>query len=267
MVITSLHNPRVKQVVALRERKQRKREGLMVVEGHDELSLALTCGVKPTTGFYCPTLQSTTRDPNLLSQLNGLGVEIIEVDVRVFEKLAYRENPDGWLATVPIPSLRLADLPFKSQPFLVVVEAIEKPGNLGAILRSADAAGVDGVIMCDPTVDIGNPNVVRASRGTVFSVPIAEATSQDALAWLQARNIAVVAATPEAALSFTQVPLQGPVAVAVGTERAGLSSVWRQGASLVAQIPMHGKVNSLNVAQATTLFLFEVVRQRSSGLG
>jgi TrmH family RNA methyltransferase len=265
MVITSLQNPRVKHVIALRERKQRKRDGLMVVEGHDELTLALACGVKPTTLFYCPSLQSQANASDLLAQIKDLGAEMIAVEARVFEKMAYRENPDGWLATVPIPRLTLADLQLSARPFLVVVEAVEKPGNLGAILRSADAAGVDGVILCDSTVDVGNPNVIRASRGTVFSVRVAEADSREAKAWLEDHQIGVVAATPEAPKLFTAVDLRGPVAVTVGAERQGLSPVWRTESAILARVPMQGKVNSLNVAQAATLFLFEVVRQRSGG--
>lgn len=265
MVITSLHNPRVKHILALRERRQRKRDGLMVVEGVDELTLALDCGLKPAAGYYCPVLFPKSGDSGLRSRLIDLGTELLEVEARVFEKMAYRENPDGWLATAPAPQWGLDDIVPGAQPFLVVVEAVEKPGNLGAILRSADAAGVDGVILCDPAVDIGNPNVLRSSRGTVFSLRVAGATSRQAWEWLQARHIAIVAATPEAGQSYTRVDLRGPVAVVVGAERPGLSSLWRGSSSIIASIPMRGRINSLNVAQAATLFLFEAVRQRAGG--
>jgi TrmH family RNA methyltransferase len=271
MVITSLLNPRVKHALALRERKQRKRDGLMVVEGRDEISLALDCGVKPKTLFYCPALSQSrealdsksAEAAGLLERARTAEAELIEVDRRVFEKMAYRENPDGWLAIMPIPLRTLADLKLSEKPLLVVVEAVEKPGNLGAILRSADAAGVEAVILCGPAVDVGNPNVIRSSRGTVFSVPVAVDTSEEALKWLRAKGISVVAATPEAESFYTEADLRGPVAVAVGTEREGLSSVWRQGATSKARIPMNGRINSLNVASAATLFLFEAVRQRS----
>jgi TrmH family RNA methyltransferase len=263
MIITSSQNPRVKHVIALRERKQRKRDGLMLVEGHDELLLSLECGVKPQTLFFCPALFGEVDSAGLLARVRATGAETIETDQRVFEKMAYRENPDGWLAVVPIPRHALDDLRLGPTPLLIVVEAVEKPGNLGAILRSADAAGADGLILCDPLVDIGNPNVIRSSRGTVFSVPVADATSEESLAWLRAHNIAVIAATPEARVLYTEVDLRGPVAITVGAEREGLSDVWRQNADVKARIPMSGRVNSLNVASATTLFLFEVVRQRS----
>ncbi len=262
MLITSPHNPRVKHVIALREQKQRKQEGVMVVEGYDELTLAYACGVKPQTLFFCPALAGETESARLLAQVRAAGAEVVEVDRRPFEKMAYRENPDGWLAVVNTPQIMLDDLKLGPTPLLIIVEAVEKPGNLGAILRSADAAGAEAVILCDPTVDIGNPNVIRASRGAVFSVPVAEAQSEQTLRWLQSHQILTVAATPEAATLYTQADLRGPVAIVVGTEREGLSQIWRQGANLKAKIPMRGRVNSLNVAASTTLFLFEVVRQR-----
>jgi TrmH family RNA methyltransferase len=262
MILTSLENPKVKLVIALRERKARKREGLLVVEGRDELRLALACGVQPRSVFFCPALFTGSENDTLARLARQQSGEVFEVDERIFQKMAYRENPDGWLATASLPDLTLEELPRKAPAFLVVVEALEKPGNLGAILRSADAAGVDGLILCDPLVDVGNPNVIRASKGTVFSVPVARATSVETLAWLNRHGISVVAATPEATRTYTQLDLRVPVALAVGAESQGLSDVWRQGSTLTASIPMHGQVNSLNVAQAATLFLFEVVRQR-----
>lgn len=264
MIISSPHNPRVKHALALRERKQRKRDGLMVVEGYDEIGLALECGVRPRTLFYCRALFGRVDADALLGRVRKTEAEMVEVEARVFEKMAYRENPDGWLAVVPIPQHTLEDLKLSPVPFLVVVEAVEKPGNLGAILRSADAAGCDAVILCDPTADIGNPNVVRSSRGTVFSMPVAVATSEEALNWSRAQGIRVVAATPDASALYTQVDLRGPAVIAFGTERQGLSDVWRQGADVKARIPMRGRVRSLNVASATALFLFEVLRQRTS---
>jgi TrmH family RNA methyltransferase len=265
MVLTSLQNPRVKHLLALRERRQRKRDGLMLVDGQDEIRLALDCGSRPASIFYCPAFFPRQGDDGLLDRLRALGADLQEVDARVFEKLAYRENPDGWLASMPAPIMTLDELPLGPAPLLMVVEAVEKPGNLGAILRSADAAGVDGVVLCDPTVDLGNPNVIRSSRGTIFSVKVAEADGPAALAWLKARHIQIVAATPEAARRYTQVDLRGPVAIVVGAEGPGLSPLWRQSDIMTASVPMHGKINSLNVAQAASLFLFEAVRQRGGG--
>lgn len=263
MVITSLQNPKIKHALQLRERRHRKREGLMLVEGYDEIALALTGGAKPLTLFFCPQFFGDVPKDDLLARAGQGGVELIEVNERVFEKMAYRENPDGWLAIIPSIQRGLSDLHLGFNPLLVVVEAVEKPGNLGAILRSADAGGVDGVILCDPTVDLGNPNVARPSRGALFTVPVAESSSTEALLWLRERKIQIVAATPEAIILYTDADLRGPVAVVVGAEKKGLSAVWRDGAEVAARIPMVGRVNSLNVAAATTLFIFEAVRQRS----
>lgn len=263
MFITSIQNPRVKHIIALRERKQRKRDGLMVVDGFDELQLALDSGITPAEVFVCPELFHKQNNSGLTRRLQAAGVEVLETSQPVFEKMAYRENPDGWLAVVPIPKLSLNDLQLGPSPLLIIAEAVEKPGNLGAILRSADAAGADAVILCDPTIDLGNPNVIRSSRGTIFSLKVAEATTTEVLAWTQANNIQVLAATPEATRLYTNLDMRQPTAIVVGTEREGLSAVWRDGSVQGARIPMMGKINSLNVAQAATLFLFEAVRQRS----
>jgi len=260
MLITSLQNPRVKQALKLRESRRRKHDQLMLVEGGDELSLALDCGLKPTTLFFCPALVGNNDD--LLEKTRAAGAEIIQVSQSVFEKLAYRENPDGWLAVAPLLQRSLEALSLGASPLLIVAEAVEKPGNLGAILRTADAAGVEGVIVCNPTIDLGNPNLIRASRGTVFSVPIIEATSTDTLAWLRARRVKVVAASPEGAVGYTGVDFRGPTAIVVGEESAGLSPVWRDGADLNVRIPMMGRVNSLNVSIAAALFVYEALRQR-----
>jgi TrmH family RNA methyltransferase len=181
----------------------------------------------------------------------------------VFEKMSYRENPDGWLALFPIPRLALADLKLGLSPFVIVAESVEKPGNLGAILRTADAAHVDAVLVCDPRVDAYSPNVVRASRGTIFTVPVVETKNEPALEYLRGRGIRVLAATPSAEAVYTQQDLRGPLAVAVGTEDEGLTDFWMEQADMKVLIPMMGKVNSLNVSIATALIVYEAVRQRS----
>jgi TrmH family RNA methyltransferase len=266
-LITSLQNPKVKSVVRLRERRQREREGLMLVEGSEELALALASGVQPQTLFFCPALFGAP-DQELLHSVRGSGAETIEVSPAVFAKMAYRENPDGWLAIVPSIRRRLTDLKSglsrSPNPLFVVAEAIEKPGNLGAILRSADAAGADGLIICDPTTDISNPNVVRASKGTLFSVPIAEAKAAEVWTWLRERGLSLIATTPQASTLYTEADLRGPVAIAVGAEDTGLTQGWLESADFSVRIPMRGKVNSLNVATATTLLLYEAVRQRGT---
>ena len=224
-VITSVQNPRVKHLVALRDRRQREQDGLMLVEGYDELSLALAAGW-PQSLFYCPVLVRNPAQLALLERVRQTGAEIVEVSERVFEKIAYRENPDGWLGVFPFVHRRLDDLTLSTNPLIVVAEAVEKPGNLGAILRTADAAGVDALISCDPITDLGNPNVVRSSKGTVFSVPVAEASTSETIAWLHARSIRLVAATPQATMDYTDADLRSPVAIALGAEKAGLSQAW-----------------------------------------
>ena len=255
--ITSLQNPRVKQIVKLRDdKRERQSEGLMLVEGYDEISLALEAGHHPGTLFIAPEL--VRRD------IKNVTTEILTVSPAVFEKMSYRENPDGWLGVFPIPHVSLDDLKLSESPFIIIAESVEKPGNLGAILRTADAAGVDAVLICDPRVDAYSPNVVRASRGTIFTVPVVETKSTQALVYLQQRGIRILAATPSAEAEYTRQDLRAPLAIAVGTENEGLSNFWMGQADLQVKIPMLGKVNSLNVSIATALIVYEAVRQRSS---
>jgi TrmH family RNA methyltransferase len=187
----------------------------------------------------------------------------ITVNRAVFEKMSYRENPDGWLAVFPIPQTSLNDLKLSESPLIIVAESVEKPGNLGAILRTADAAHVDALLVCDPRVDVWNPNVVRASRGAVFSVPVVESDNESALKWLNAHNIHVLAATPSADELYFNLNLREAVAIAVGTEDQGLSEFWMSAADVKVKIPMMGNVNSLNVSVSTALILYEAVRQKS----
>ncbi len=256
MDITSLQNPRIKYIVKLRdEKKHRQRDGLMLVEGYDEIQLALSAGHKPQTLLSSPELVSRS--------ISGTFAESLSVNRAVFEKISYRENPDGWLAVFPIPHTALEDLKLSESPLLIVAESIEKPGNLGAILRTADAARVEAVIVCDPRVDVYNPNVVRASRGAIFTVPVVETKSAQAMVFLQRRGIRVLAATPSAEEEYTRQDLRGPLAVVVGTEDEGLSEFWLSQADVKVKIPMMGKVNSLNVSVSTALVIYEALRQRN----
>ncbi|MDP1546075.1 MAG: RNA methyltransferase [Anaerolineales bacterium] len=258
MDIISTQNPKIKHIVKLREdKRQRQRDGLMLVEGFDELTLALRSGLVPQTLLTAPELAS--RD---------LGIphaDAVTVSRAVFEKISYRDNPDGWLGIFPTPKHTLDELKLSASPLVIVAESIEKPGNLGAILRTADAAGVDALLLCDPRVDLWNPNVIRASRGAVFAVPTVEVDSPTALTWLRSRKMRVLAATPSAETVYTAVNLREPVAIAVGTEDEGLTDFWMQNADLKVLIPMMGAVNSLNVSIATALITYETVRQRSKG--
>lgn len=256
MNITSLQNPRVKHIVKLRDdKRQRREDGLMLVEGYDEIQLALSAGHRPNTLLSAPELTSR--------QMDDVNAENVTVNRAVFEKMSHRENPDGWLAVFPIPHVSLESLKLGKTPLVILAESIEKPGNLGAILRTADAVHADALLVSDPRVDVWNPNVVRASRGAVFSVPVVECDNESALAWLRSQNIRVLAATPSAEVIYFNVNLREPVAIAVGTEDEGLTEFWMSNADLRVRIPMMGKVNSLNVSVSTALILYEAVRQRS----
>lgn len=253
--ISSPQNARVKHAVRLREdRRQRQRDGLMLVEGWDELRHALAAGLQPQTLFTAPELVSRP--------LQGVEAETLTVSPAVFEKMSYRDNPDGWLGIFPIPRRSLDDLQPGRSPLLIVAESVEKPGNLGAILRTADAAGVDALLLCDPRVDPWNPNVVRASRGALFSVPLVEVENSSALDWLRSKGIQILAATPSARTAYTEVDLTVPTAVAVGTEDTGLTDFWMAAADRRVLIPMTGRVNSLNVSIAAALIVYEALRQR-----
>ena len=257
MDITSLQNPRIKHIVKLRDdKKTRKQDGLMLVEGYDEIQLALAAGHLPQTLLSAPEI--------IFRQISGSFPETITVNRAVFEKISYRDNPDGWMGIFPVPHISLNELKLSKSPLIIVAESIEKPGNLGAILRTADAAGVDALLLCDPRVDLWNPNVVRASRGAVFSVPVVECDNDSAWDWLKKHKIHVLAATPSADELYSDVNMRESVAIAVGTEDEGLTDFWMSNADVKVKIPMMGRVNSLNVSVSIALIVYEAVRQRNN---
>ncbi len=264
-LITSLQNPRVKQLVKLRDRRPRDAAGVFMVEGYRQIRRALDKGFKPTEFYYSPAwfLGDQANEPALLAEAAAGGARLFELTKDAFAKVAYRERPDGLIAILPQWRKTFDELPLSPTPFLLVVEAIEKPGNLGTILRSADAAGVDGLIVCDPVTDLFNPNVVRASTGVLFSVPVVIAESAAVRAWLKDRGIRSVATTPAATESYTDSDLTGPLAIVMGSEQYGLSDDWLHEADHCVRIPMAGQADSLNVAMATIITLFEAMRQRS----
>jgi TrmH family RNA methyltransferase len=228
----------------------------MLVEGWDEISLALSAGHAAQTLIVCPEL--TTHS------ITAPGAETISVLPGVFEKVSFRDNPDGWMAVFPTPRRSLQDIQLGKNPLVIVAESVEKPGNLGAILRTADAAAVDAALVCDPRVDLYSPNVVRASRGTVFSVPTLDVSNAEALDFLHKNGLRILAATPSAEALYTAEDLRGPLAIAVGTEDEGLTNFWLTHADVRVQIPMLGKVNSLNVSIAAALIVYEALRQRGT---
>ena len=260
--LTSLKNPRVKHVVHLRSRRHRDRQQEFIIEGYRALHHAGTHAYPVRDLFVCPPLFQGPNEAELIASFRGRGTQIIETSEPVFRKMAYRDRPDGLLGVAPQQHRTLGDLRWKHPPLFLIAEAIEKPGNLGTILRSADAAGVDGLLLCDRRTDLFNPNVVRASIGTLFCVPVAEADSDETLDWLAENGTRMLAATPHTDRLYTRTDMTGPLAIAVGTEQYGLSDRWLARADLTVQIPMYGEADSLNVATATTLLLYEAVRQR-----
>jgi RNA methyltransferase, TrmH family len=268
--ITSPANPRIKQLVALRRRRVRDDAGVTLVEGYEELELALAAGIKPLEIFICQEFIDSGQ-LRLADRAAERGTEVVHVSPVAFRKIAYRESPDGWLAVVPAVGTGLGGLEVGASPLVVICQGVEKPGNLGAILRTADAAGAAAVIATDPVTDWGNPNVIRASKGTVFSVPVAASSSELVLDWLAERSIKLVATTPGAAMLLTQADFSGPVAIAVGSEKYGLPEEWLSRADVLVRIPMFGRADSLNVATSAAIVCYEAVRQRmgaaSSGPG
>ncbi len=259
--ITSLQNPRIKELVRLREsRQERLSRGKMLVEGKDEIELALAAGYRPISLFLAPSLGASLLD----LKLTAAPPQVFTVTEAVFNKVSYRENPDGYLAVFPLPQRTVEELYSRQWNFLVVLEGIEKPGNLGAILRSADAAGVEAVLVCEPRLDPWNPNVVRASRGTLFSVPLYPLSNQEALNLLRQQGLCILAAMPQGNVLYHEIDLTQPIAWVLGAEDKGLSSFWKESSDAWVSIPMFGRVNSLNVSVATAILLFETVRQRST---
>ena len=256
--LTSLHNPTVKNLVKLRQRRARDRQQLLLIDGARALHLALH-NAFPVTTIYVAE-DAVHIHANLLQRARVTGVALQEVSAAVFHKIGYGDNPDGILGVAAQPRAGLTALPMWGVPLYVVTEGLEKPGNLGAILRSADAAGVTGLIVCDSQTDIWNPNVVYASQGAFCTVPIAIASASEVLDWLRQRHIQILVATPSARQCYTELDLRLPSALIMGAEHTGVSPIWHTERPIC--IPMAGQVDSLNVAQAAAILLFEAARQR-----
>ncbi len=272
LLITSAVNPRLKGLVALRRRRVREDTAQTQVEGHEEIRLALEAGVTPRAVYVSEELfspagragsQQIGTQAELLERLRAAGVEIVRLSPAAYAKVSYREGPDGLLAVVDRVGMPLRSLRVDGDHWLgLVAQGVEKPGNLGAMLRTADAAGVDAVVAADPVSDWGNPNVVRASKGTVFALPVVSATTSETVEWLAANEVALVVTTPETTLLHTDVDYTGRVAIAVGSEKHGADDALLAAATHRVRIPMQGKANSLNVSVAAAVVLYEAVRQR-----
>lgn len=265
--ITSPHNERIRDLQRLEKRSVRDAKRLTVVEGSRETSRALAAGIVPRQAFVCREIAEGSHDGDALERIETLDRErrthLFEIPPDLYAKVAVREASGGVLLVVPYLERTLDDLPQPSAPLYAIIEGVEKPGNLGAILRTADAAGVTGVIVSAGATDIHNPNVLRASLGAFFTVPICESDPAETIAWLRRRNVRIIAATPEATTLYTAIDMTGPVAVVLGAEAFGLSDVFRSAADVEVRIPMRGAVDSLNLATSAALLLYEGVRQRA----
>ena len=260
--LTSTGNPRVKAVAKLRDRRERDRTGLTIVDGAREVRRALEAGATVDEAFVCTALLQGEDARAALDALESRTIPVQTTSATVFEKLAFGDRAEGILAIVRVPSTTLDDLHLPSDPLVVVLEAVEKPGNLGAALRSVDGAGADALIVASGRTDPFNPNVIRASAGTVFNVPLATAEADEVIAWLRGLGIRIVAAQVGASVAYTDADLRGSVAIALGSEADGLTAAWDGEDIEAVSLPMHGIADSLNVSVTAAVLLYEARRQR-----
>ena len=259
--ITSAQNPKIKDLLALQEKsKERRKKGLFVVEGRRELLHCVEAGYRPHTVFFCPEIISTGDFDEIADRCD---CNYIEVPQHLYDKVAYRGGTEGVIAELHCKDMTLKTLSLKENPLVVVLEAVEKPGNLGAVLRSADASGVDAVIVCDPLTDMYNPNLIRSSIGAIFTVPVATATSEETIAWLKDKGIKIYTAQLQDSEWYYDTDMKGSTAIVMGTEATGLTVAWRKAADAHIKIPMLGKLDSLNVSVSAAILMFEAVRQRN----
>ena len=268
-VITSAQNPKIKDLLALQEKsRERRKKGLFVVEGRRELQHCIESGFEPQTLFICREIISDKDFDAILGTIEenfcGLTVQIIEIAQHLYDKVAYRGGTEGIIAELKCREMNLESLRLKENPLVVVLESVEKPGNLGAVLRSADASGVDAVIVCDPLTDMYNPNLIRSSIGAIFTVPVAAATSEETIKWLKSKNIKIYTAQLQDSEWYYDTDMKGGTAIVMGTEATGLTDTWRKAADAHIKIPMLGRLDSLNVSVSAAILMFEAVRQRNS---
>jgi len=262
-LITSLQNPKIKRLVALQQKSsERRSSGTFVVEGLRELHHCLDAGFEIVTLFICPEILGDQPEAQEMQSLSD-SLHSYQVSSEVYAKMAYRGTTEGVMAEVSIRTLKLQDLHLPENPLIVVLESVEKPGNLGAILRSADAAAADAVIVCDPLTDLFNPNLIRSSIGAIFSVPCLTCSSEECIRFLKEKNIHILTAQLQDSHLYYDTNMREGTAIVMGTESTGLTNVWREAADAHIRIPMLGKLDSLNVSVSAAILLFEAVRQRS----
>lgn len=257
-MISSLSNPQVKEAVKLRESKKRRADGRFLIDGRREISRAIASGVQMDKIFYVPE----SCDERLLASIRSTSAELIDVTEPVLEKIAFGSRDEGAVAVAIRPERTLDSLVLSDKPLIGVLEGVEKPGNLGAVLRSADGVGLDALILTDCKTDIYNPNAVRASLGAIFSVPVVETTAQNAIQWLEKRNIAIFAAIVDGAIEYSTANFNQPCAIVLGSEADGLTSAWRGTNVQPIFLPMKGIADSLNVSVTAGILFYSALAQR-----
>lgn len=259
--ISSLQNPGVKNLILLSEKSSaRKEQNLFIIEGEREISRAKANGFRFESCYYCPEIIS--KESHILINSLDKTTKLFEVNKAVYSKIAYRENVDGIIVTAYIKTLSLKEIKLKENPLILILETVEKPGNLGAILRTADAAGLDAVFICDTKTDIFNPNVIRSSLGCLFSNQVVNCESPEAITFLKSKGITIFAAALQDSVDYLNQDYKRGSAFAMGSEAFGLSEIWRKEANCIIQIPMAGIADSLNVSVSAAVLVFEAVRQR-----
>lgn len=259
--ISSIQNPKIKEIVKLRQRKERDSQKLFIIEGYREVSLAIKSSFEIKEVFYCEELLEN-KESQIVGEISKKGARVFQVNKKVFAKISYGERLEGILALAKEERLKLNDLKLSKDSLIVAVESIEKPGNLGAILRTCDAAGVQAVVVCEGKTDIYNPNCIRSSLGAFFSLPVVEETSSNTIFWLKKNNFKIFLAMPDADMEYTKADFLGKSAIVLGSEDEGLSREWAKESNLKIKIPMKGRVDSLNVSAAASILIFEAKRQR-----
>lgn len=257
-ILSSTSNPKIKFLLSLEKPRERRKQQLFIIEGRKEIMLALRAGYRIGNIFYCiDQLSEKDLEPELVQDKL-----VIPVTQEVFDKIAIRENSGGVIAVAEMKTHSLSDIRTTGNPLFLVLESVEKPGNLGAILRTSDAAGVNAVIICDPQTDIYNPNVIRSSIGCLFTQPVAIASSTETIDWLKKNGFAIWCTYLEASKPYYDVDFSKPGAIVMGTEATGLSQEWVKAASSNIIIPMLGKADSMNVSTSAAVVVFEARRQR-----
>ena len=266
-LITSTSNPRIKNILKLQSgSRERREQNLFVIEGYREIRRAMASGIEIQEIYVCPDFDKQGRSEELLALDNH--IQKFEVNKLAFARIAYREGSDGLVALAVTRNLNLSDLILSSDPIVLILESVEKPGNLGAIMRTADAAGIDVVIVCDPLADIYNPNAIRSGVGCIFTKQVVTCTTSEALEWLTKTKLKLFAAAlTDKALTYHTIDFRGPTAIVMGTEATGLSSEWLERSDVQIIIPMKGIADSLNVSTSAAVLVFEAVRQREQGRG